>query len=245
MGVQTSRAARRAWAVPALILAGATLLVVLAIALAQRGNEPGRGGAADPPVSGPTQVEDHERPDLTTAERRDPDDLLVAGPVDAPVTLVVFSDYQCPFCAKWSYETLPLMMEHVEAGDLRVEWRDVNVFGAASERAARASYAAAAQGAFWDYHDALFAGGEKRSEADLSDDALAALAGELGLDVQRFTADMQSPAIAEQIAANARLGLDLGAYSTPVFLMGGEPLVGAQPSEVFLDAFDRALDAAG
>ena len=136
------------------------------------------------------------------------------------------------------------MMEHVETGDLRIEWRDVNVFGPASERAARASYAAALQGAFWEYHDALFAEGEKRSEADLSDDALIALAGDLGLDPERFVTDMESSATVDEIAANAQLGMDLGAHSTPVFLMGGEPLAGAQPSQVFLDAFEQALTAA-
>ncbi|GAB2477095.1 hypothetical protein GCM10027063_17750 [Promicromonospora xylanilytica] len=134
---------------------------------------------------------------------------------------------------------------HVEAGDLRVEWRDVNVFGPASERAARASYAAALQGTFWEYHDALFAGGEKRAEAELSDEALTALAGDLGLDVEQFGTDLESSAAATQIDRNAQLGLDLGAFSTPVFLMGGEPLVGAQPSHVFVDAFERALAAAG
>lgn len=164
--------------------------------------------------------------------------------MDAPVTLVVFSDYQCPFCAKWSHDTLPLMMEYVEAGDLRIEWRDVNVFGPASERAARASYAAALQGAFWEYHDALYAGGEKRSEADLSEDALITLAGELGLDTERFVTEMNADSTASQIGENEQLGLDLGAYSTPVFLMGGQPLVGAQPSEVFVDAFDQALATA-
>lgn len=234
--------AERTWVAPAAILAVAALLVVLVVALAQGRDD--QGSTAESPIAQPTGPESAERSDLTSAERRDPDDLLAAGPVDAPVTLIVFSDYQCPFCAQWSHETLPLMMEHVESGDLRIEWRDVNVFGPASERAARASYAAALQGAFWEYHDALFAEGEKRSEADLSDDALIALAGDLGLDPERFATDMDSSTTVDEIAANAQLGMDLGAHSTPVFLMGGEPLAGAQPSQVFLDAFDQALTAA-
>ncbi len=160
------------------------------------------------------------------------------------MTLVVFSDYQCTFCAKWSGETLPLMLEHVEAGDLRIEWRDVNVFGPASERAAKASYAAALQGAFWEYHDALLPDGKTRSEQELSEESLIALAGELGLNEEKFAADLVSQDTATVISANQQFGFDLGATSTPVFILGGQPLVGAQPSEVFENAFQNALSAA-
>ncbi|REE03242.1 thioredoxin domain-containing protein [Citricoccus nitrophenolicus] len=233
---------KRTWVVPAVLVAVAVLLVGTVIVSALGGT--GSTGAAEPSAPAepaPTRVEGLQ---LSEAERHDPEDLLAAGPVDAPVTLVVFSDYQCPFCARWSEETLPLMMEHVDAGDLRIEWRDVNVFGPASERAARASYAAARQGAFWEYHDALFEGGHKRSEAQLSEEALTALAEELGLDPDQFSEDMASEQTAEQIATNEQLGLGLGAYSTPMFVLGGQPIVGAQPSPVFQEAFDQALAAA-
>lgn len=202
------------------------------------------GTAQEIPETGPTQVQGPPQIDLTAVARRDPGDLLAAGPVTAPVTLVVFSDYQCPFCAKWSAETLPLMMESVAAGDLRIEWRDVNVFGAASERAATAAYAAAKQDAFWQYHDALFAGGAIRSGGQLTPEALTALAVDLGLDAEQFAADFASEDTAKQIAANAQQGLDLGAYSTPAFILGGQPIVGAQPSQVFQDALAAALAAA-
>jgi protein-disulfide isomerase len=161
--------------------------------------------------------------------------------VDAPVVLVVFSDYQCPFCAQWSEETLPLLMERVEAGELRIEFRDVNVFGPDSERAARAAYAAAEQDSFQEYHDALFAGGEHRSAEELTDESLVELAGELGLDTAQVATDMNSEETTAQVAENEKLGLDLGAYTTPAFVLGGQPIVGAQPSQVFLDAFDEAL----
>ncbi|WP_253875589.1 DsbA family protein [Promicromonospora umidemergens] len=227
-----------------MVLAVAALLVVFALAM-----DPGevsgervaeRAAAVE---DAPTGIEQPAQPesDVGSAERHDPDDPLAAGPVDAPVTLVVFSDYQCPFCAQWSHETLPLMMDEVEAGSLRIEWRDVNVYGAASERASRAAYAAGLQGAFWEYHDALYEGGEKRSEAGLGQDALITLAAELGLDTERLATDMESKETVAQIAENQQLGLDLGAFSTPMFLMGGQTLVGAQPSQVFLDAFERAL----
>src|SRR5699024_1153292 len=153
----------------------------------------GGGNAASAPADGeaaPTEVQGAVEPDLTDIERRDENDPLTAGPVDAPVGLVVFSDYQCPFCAQWNHDTLPVLMERAEAGELRIEWRDVNVFGDASVQASKAAYAAAMQDSYWEYHHALYPEGETRD--DLSQDALVSLAGDLGLDTRQFAADMAS-----------------------------------------------------
>ncbi len=245
MSTATKSRSRSSWMVPVVVLAIAAVLITVIVALNWGGTSSEDGaGTSSSDAGAPAEVQNPEQPDLSAVETRDEADLLAAGPVDAPVVLVVFSDYQCPFCARWSEQTLPSMMEHVEAGDLRIEWRDVNVFGPASERAARASYAAALQGAFWEYHDELFADGERRSEGELSDDALITLAGELGLDTERFTTDLGSAETAEVIAANQQFGFDLGATSTPMFILGGQPIVGAQPTEVFQEAFQTALDAA-
>ena len=234
------------WLTPVAVVAVALALVVIVLALNREDSAPEQ--AADPAggsaPAAPTAVEEPSQPDLTALERRDEGDLLAAGPADAPVGLVVFSDYQCPYCARWSEETLPVLMERVEAGELRIEWRDVNVFGPASERAARASYAAAEQGRFWEYHDELFADGEVRPEGELSDEALTALAGDLGLDTDQFAADLASEETATVVGGNAQSGLEIGVYSTPAFILGGQPIMGAQPTEVFVDAFDRALAGA-
>lgn len=183
--------------------------------------------------------------DFTQFERRDSVDLLAAGPIDAPVGLIVFSDYQCPYCAQWNHETLPTMMELAERGELRIEWRDLNVFGPDSERASLAAYAAAQQGKYWEYHEVLFANGEKRPASELSEGALVALAGELGLDTTRFAADMNSDETRTEIAQNQQLGYSLGAASTPVFLLGGVPISGAQPTEVFVQTFENAIAQQG
>ncbi|WP_291379219.1 thioredoxin domain-containing protein [Demequina sp.] len=194
------------------------------------------------PADGPpTEVEGPAEVSFAGAERRDPEDVLAIGAVDAPVVMVVFSDYQCQFCARWSAETLPVMMEYVDNGDLRIEWRDVNVYGRDSERAARAAYAAGLQGQFWEYHHELYADGKHRSPGDLTEDALVSLAERLSLDVQRFTSDMADDATAAEVTRNQELGIGLGAFSTPTFVMGGEPMVGAQPTPVFVEAFERAL----
>lgn len=250
---------RTSWLVPIIVIAVAAALIAIILGLNREPQDaasplPSGAGApsgqetpsgdeqrAQPSRSPSGPAAQPQQPDLTAIELRDEADPLAVGPVDAPVALIVFSDYQCPFCARWSTETMPTMLEHVEAGDLRIEWRDVNVFGPASERAARATYAAALQGAFLEYHDALFAEGATRSEAQLSDEALTELAGELGLDVARFTSDFGSEQTAAQIAANQQFGVELGVTSTPVFILGGQPIAGAQPTIVFEDAFQSAL----
>lgn len=225
------------WAVPLAILTITALLIALVVNV----NRGERSASPEPQDSAAAEVHSSEQPKIHDAERREEDDLLTAGPADAPVVLVVFSDYQCPYCAKWNKDTLPTMMKHAEEGDLRIEWRDINVFGSASKTAARASYAAAKQGSFWEYHDALFANGERRSKGELSKKSLTELAKEQGLDVDQFTKDMASEETTEVVARNERLGVELGATSTPVFTLGGQPIVGAQPTEVFTQAFDDAL----
>lgn len=225
---------RFSWVVPATIVVLAGLLVLIVIGIGSGKNPTETAQSASPSAE----------VDLRSVELRDEADLMAAGPVDAPVGLVVFSDYQCSYCAQWNHETLPLMMAHAEAGDLRIEWRDVNVFGADSERASRASLAAAQQGKYWEYHNALFAGGATRSQAELADEGLIALATELGLDAEQFATDLDSQQTLEQIAAHQQLGLSLGAYSTPAFILGGQPIMGAQPSDVFEQTFQTALAAA-
>lgn len=249
MSSHTDRRPASTWVVPVAILAVLVMAIVLVINLNKEPDTsaPGAGSAATAPAEGsseaaPTEVQGAVQPDLTDIERRDEADPLTAGPVDAPVALVVFSDYQCPFCARWNHDTLPVLMERAEAGELRIEWRDVNVFGDDSVRASKAAYAAALQDSYWEYHHALYPEGETRD--DLSEDALVALAGELGLDTEQFAADMASEETETEINRNAKLGMDIGAYSTPAFILGGQPIVGAQPTQVFVDAFESALSQA-
>lgn len=236
---------RSRWLVPTAIVVVMALLITVVLWMGREDDaDPARStGAGDETeqqaaIEHPSEV---AQPDLSHEEARDPDDLLAEGPVDAPVALVVFTDFQCPYCARWTHETLPELREYVDRGELRIEWRDVNIYGDDSERGARATLAAAQQGSFQEYHDALFEGGEIRSSEELSEESLIALAEELGLDPEQFTTDLRSEQVAQTIAANAQQGIDLGAMSTPVFLLDGAPVVGAQPTEMFTDMVDEAL----
>lgn len=240
-----TRDRRSRWLAPLVIVAVIAVLIGAVLWMGgggggeQASESTGVEGAEQPGAeSNPSEV---AQPDLSAEEGRDPDDLLAEGPVDADVVLVMFTDYQCPFCAQWSHETLPTMREYVERGELRIEYRDVNVYGEDSERAARAALSAAKQGEFKAYHEALFPEGEIRSPQELDEDSLVELAGELGLDTEQFREDLHSEEVAATVDANAQQGIELGAFSTPSFIVGGEPMVGAQPTAVFTDAVDKAL----
>ena len=178
-------------------------------------------------------------------ENRDPEDPMTFGPVDAPVGLVVFTDFQCPFCAKWTTDTLPVLLPYADRGQLRIEFRDMNIFGDESEFAARAAYAAALQGRLRDYQAALFEGGSPRPKDQLTDEAFFALAQRLDLDVPRFRADYGSRATLSAVRNVASDGFTAGTNTTPAFVLGNQPILGAQPTKVFTDALDKALKAAG
>lgn len=241
---------RRRLAVPVAIIAVTALLIAAVLWLAPGEGEdrsatgPSAATEADAAVSLPHPSE-VALPDLSTAESREAGDLLAEGPVEAPVVMVVFTDYQCPYCARWTHETLPELREYVERGELRIEWRDVNVYGENSERAARAALAAAMQGEHAEYQQALFDDGEIRPSAQLDEEALIALAEELGLDTGQFTEDLRSEQVARTIADHAAQGIELGAVTTPSFVIGGTPSVGAQPTAHFRAAIDDALEQAG
>lgn len=239
MSVSSKQQPWSSWLVPVAVVVGAAVLIVLIVMMT--GTSEASGGKSD--LEAQTASGDGEQSDFSEAASRDSEDLLAVGPEDAPVVLVMFSDYQCPYCATWTDETLPAMMKHVTAGELRIEWRDVNVYGPASERSARASYAAALQGSFMEYNEALFADGRTRTEAELSEEKLIALATDIGLDAEKFAADLDSEETADLIAENQNFAIDLGVTATPVFVMGGQPIVGAQPTKQFEAAFQIALDA--
>lgn len=235
---------RYRWWVPLTVIAVAAVLVLMILFMDRgKGDDSAQKtarGQKEPDVV-VTKVEDPQQKDVSDFDT-DADDPLAEGPVDAPVTLVVFSDYQCPYCAAWSQDTLPKMLDYVDSGDLRIEWREVNVFGSASEQAAKAAYAAALQDKHWEFHDKLFAGGTPRSPDKLSPEALKSVAADIGLDMDQFDKDMNSSETAKAVDKNAAMGTELGAFSTPTFILDDQPYVGAQPTSVFVDAIEQKLE---
>lgn len=179
---------------------------------------------------------------LADLPRREPGDPMALGAPDAPVTMVMYEDYRCPFCAKFSRDIAPPLIErYVETGVLRMEWRDLPIFGEQSLLAARAGRAAAEQDRFWEFTEAVYAAAPDRGHPDLTPEKLRDFAREVGVeDLDRFTADMNSNRYDAAIEADVREGTELGVSSTPTFIVNGQPVLGAQP----LDTFTSVIDAA-
>jgi protein-disulfide isomerase len=171
------------------------------------------------------------------------DDARVLGDSDAPVTIVEFSDYQCPYCARHVEETWPkLRAEFVEAGRVRYVFKDfplASIHPQAS-KAHEAARCAGEQGAYWTMHDWLFA---RQSEwAGRSNHAaiFKEYAAELDLETADFEACLDSGRWASVVDADLAEGTNLGVQGTPTFFIDGYPLVGAAPYETFQYAIGLA-----
>lgn len=171
------------------------------------------------------------------------DDPLAKGSADAPVVMIAYSDFQCPFCGKFARDTEPELDRYIEDGTLRVEWRDFAYMGEDSTSAALAARAAGEQGKFWEFHEALFdEQPERPNTGAMDDEMLRTAATKAGVDLDRWEQDRGDEQLAEEVEADFRKGVDAGVTGTPTFLINDRPLVGAQPLKVFEQAIE---DAAG
>jgi protein-disulfide isomerase len=179
--------------------------------------------------------------DLGALERRTPNDPLAKGDKDAPVVMIVYADFQCPYCGKYARTTERQLVEkYVDTGVLRIEWRDFPYLGKESVAAAHAARAAAQQHKFWSYHDALYAHQYPTNSGKLSKAHLVDVARRIGLDVDRFTRDMDSALVAKLVQHDYDEGLSVGLNATPSFLVNGTPIVGAMPLSDFEKTIERA-----
>lgn len=169
----------------------------------------------------------------------------VLGPDDAPITLVEFSDYRCPYCGRFAAETLkPLLAQY--DGLIRFVYRDFPIFGDVSIRAAHAAQCAGRQGKFWEYHDAIFASQAQPERLALIDADLMDFALELDLDTDAFIACLADNSIAERIVQRfAEAEYMLGQAGTPTFLINGKRYTGAQPLPYFVEVINAELALLG
>jgi protein-disulfide isomerase len=166
------------------------------------------------------------------------DPALVRGPADAPVTIVEFSDYQCPSC-KRAQPVLDQVLQEFK-GKVRLVHKDFPVPSHKGARpAAEAARCAAAQGVFWEYHDLLYL-----AVPDFSREDLVRYAGRLSLDRDAFANCIDARQFREQVEADVAEGRAIGLRGTPTFLVNGNVLVGAHPIEVFREAVRDALKEA-
>lgn len=179
-------------------------------------------------------------------ERREEGDPRAVGDVDAPVVMLAYSEFQCPFCGRFARETMPELQRYVDDGTLRIEWRDFPYLGPESTLAALGGRAAAEQDMFWELHDAVFADQPDPNSGTITPEWLVDKAEAAGLDPEAFAGDLNSdPAQLESINEEQREGVTLGVTGTPSFLINGTPVIGAQPTPTFVEAIDRAAAEAG
>lgn len=164
------------------------------------------------------------------------DDDPTLGSANAPITLVEFSDYQCPYCTKWHDEIYPLILKNY--GDkIRFVYRDLPLsFHGDAQSAAEAADCAGEQGAYWKFHDALFS-----EKYGLGMEAYQKYAADLGLDAAALAACVEEGRYTEEVKADYAFAESLGVSSTPTFFINGIAVVGAQPYEVFKQVIDLEL----
>ncbi len=232
-----ARADPRRWAVWTLAVFAVVLLVIALITAIGQDSDKGSAASSDGPTAeqGPKQTFD--------LARRVDGDKTALGDADAPVVLVEFADYRCPYCAVFARETMPqLIKDYVEAGKLRYEWRDLPIFGQASVDAAVAARAAGEQDLFWEYHNALFAAAPEKGHLSIDRQKILDFAAKIGVpDMAKFKQDLTNPDLVAAVQHDADEGTSLGASSTPVFVVNDSPIVGAQPLSVFQKTIEAEL----
>lgn len=172
----------------------------------------------------------------------------VKGKKDAPLTLVEFSDYQCPFCSRFFTATLPtLTKEYIDTGKLRYAFRDfpLDRIHPEARKAAEAARCAGDQGKYWEMHDMLF-----QNQKALQMDKLKGYAQGLDLDLTAFNACLENGKYKAAVQKDLDDGVGVGVRGTPTFVLGktgpddtiqGVVISGAQPFPVFRQEIERLL----
>jgi len=160
----------------------------------------------------------------------------VKGPKDAPITIIEFSDFECPYCSRANNTVEEVLKKY--PNKVKVVFKNLPLpFHKEAKPAAAAALAAGEQGKFWEMHDALFA-----NQRGLNSAFYKTTAEKLGLDVDKFIADMKSEKVQKQIEEDTKLASQNGITGTPGFFINGVLLKGAQPLPAFQRVIDRWLE---
>lgn len=173
------------------------------------------------------------------------DDDPVLGRSDAPVTIVEFSDFQCPFCRRFFEDALvQIKKEYVDIGKVRLVYRDFPLdFHPGAQPAAMAAECADEQGKFWEFHDKVFAAqalqGQGTIQFGVAD--LKKWAKEINLNTIQFNQCLDSGKYKEEVAKDQTDGTAAGVSGTPTLFINGIRVVGAQPFATFKTIIDKAI----
>jgi protein-disulfide isomerase len=187
------------------------------------------GGNQAPDAAGTDQV---RRVDIST------DDDPSIGPENAPVTIIEFSDYQCPYCERWYQQVLEQLLANYP-GKIHFVYRDLPLPShPEAVPAAEAANCAGEQSDYWKFHNALFSG-----QYGLGRAAYEQYAADMGLDTKAFAACLDSRRYQDEIQADASDASRVGINSTPTFVINGRVLIGALPFADFKAVIDEELAA--
>ncbi len=203
----------------------AIILVVALIFIATAGNKPA------PVVStGSSKAEEVGQP----VDRR------TIGSPDAPVVVQAYEDFQCPHCQQFTATLEPTIMELVKAGTVRYEYHHRFVIGPDSITAGAAAECAADQGAFWEYHDALYAAFQSNPQAARVA-SLKQIAADIGLDTATFNSCLDTQEHYEQMLREDNEARSKGINATPTVFINGEQYQGDFSPESFKAAVEAAM----
>ena len=188
--------------------------------------------AVPEPVPAPP-VADQQTLELIHSEiHRDPADGQAKGKVDAPVVMVIYSDFACPFCTQFARNVEPELNKLVKEGTLRIEWRDLAQISETSPLAAQAGRAAAKQGKFWEFHDAVYAAADPQGHPEYTEDSLVAFAKKAGVaDIDRFRTDMNAAETVSAVTEAKEHAHSIGITGTPFMIVGETFISGYQDAE--------------
>ena len=176
----------------------------------------------------------------------------IRGDPNAPITIIEFSDFQCPFCARFHVETLPsLLEEYIDAGKVNLVYRDFPIQSIHPNAlpAAVAAECANEQGKYWEYHDTLFEkqNGWSRLDSNAVISTFSQYATDVGLEQQQFDSCLGSGKYLQEVQGDLSDGRDYDITGTPGFFIGNDEIGfvkinGAQPFESFQKVIDAQLD---
>ena len=167
---------------------------------------------------------------------RDPADGQARGEADAPVVMVIYSDFACPYCTQLAQKVEPELADLVDQGTLRIEWRDLAQISPTSPLAAQAGRAAAKQGRFWEFHDAVYAAADPQGHPEYTEDSLVTFAQKAGVaNIEQFRTDMTSAETVAAVTEATNHAHSIGITGTP-FMIVGETYIGGYKDANYLKA---------
>ncbi len=165
------------------------------------------------------------------------------GDPKAPVHIVEYGDFQCPYCLKFWSETEPqLIEEYVNTGKVYFEYRSFPILGPESFTAAEGAYCAGDQGKFWEFHDTLFTNWTGENVGDFTKEKLIKYAEALRLDMREFKSCLGEEKYKGRVEQDKAQGEADGVHATPTFFINGVKVEGAQPYDILKKLIEDALN---